>query len=72
MVTMPSDFPLDTTFVGKLGSKQYNQRNNIDPLTTPTGRVDGCGVLQWRASRLLPGEKFRINMYYDTFRAFDK
>ena len=71
MVAMPSDLPLDDTFVGQLGANQYQSRANPSPLTPlPTGREDGAGVLQWRASRLLPGETVRINMYYDTFRSF--
>jgi hypothetical protein len=71
MVAMPSDLPLDDTFVGRLGSFQYQLRDNPDPLAPlPTDRVDGVGVLQWRASRLRAGETVRINMYYDTFRSF--
>jgi hypothetical protein len=71
MVGMPSDLPLDDTFVGRLGSKQYAFRDNPDPLfPLPTAREDGAGVLQWRASRFLAGETLRINMYYDTFRSF--
>jgi hypothetical protein len=71
MVAMPSDLPLDETFVGRLGSNQYATRDNPNPLAPlPTGREDGAGVLQWRASRFLPGETLRINMYYDTFRSF--
>lgn len=73
MVAMPSDLPLDGTFVGQLGARQYASRDNpalITPL--PTDRIDGDGILQWRASRFLPGEMFRINMYYDTFRSFAK
>jgi hypothetical protein len=73
MVAMPSDLPLDGTFVGKLGSKQYAHRNNPDLLSPlPTDPTDGDGILQWRASRFLAGEMFRINMYYDTFRSFAK
>ena len=71
MVAMPSDLPLDDTFVGRLGSNQYQFRDNPDPLSPlPTGLEDGAGVLQWRASRFRAGETFRINMYYDTFRSF--
>jgi hypothetical protein len=71
MVAMPSDLPLDDTFVGRLGSNQYQFRDNPDPLSPlPTGLEDGVGVLQWRASRFRAGETFRINMYYDTFRSF--
>jgi hypothetical protein len=73
MVAMPSDLPLDDTFVGRLGSNQYAFRDNPDPLAPlPTAREDGAGVLQWRASRFLAGETLRINMYYDTFRSFAK
>jgi hypothetical protein len=72
MCAMPSDLPLDGTFVGQLGSKQYKYRNNPDLLNTPTPMIDGDGILQWRASRFLPGETFRLNMYYDTFRSFAK
>jgi hypothetical protein len=73
MVAMPSDLPLDGTFVGQLGKKQYAYRNNpslLSPL--PTNPTDGDGILQWGASRFLVGEMFRINMYYDTFRSFAK
>jgi hypothetical protein len=70
-VAMPSDLPLDTTFVGVLGSKQYQFRDNPDPVAPlPSNRVDAAGVLQWRASRLLAGETLRVNLYYDTFRSF--
>ncbi len=73
MVAMPSDLPLDGTFVGKLGSKQYAFRDNPDLLSPlPTNPTDGDGILQWRASRFLAGEMFRINLYYDTFRSFAK
>ncbi len=71
MVAMPSDLPLDGTFVGRLGKKQYAHRDNpylLSPL--PTNPTDGDGILQWHASRFLAGEMFRINMYYDTFRSF--
>jgi len=71
MVAMPSDLPLDTTFVGVLGANQYQFRNNPNPVAPlPSNRVDAVGVLQWRASRLLAGETLRINLYYDTFRSF--
>jgi hypothetical protein len=71
MVAIPSDLPLDSTFVGQLGAQQYAFRDNPTPLgPLPTGRVDADGVLQWRASRLLSGESVRINMYYDTWRTF--
>ena len=73
MVAMPSDLPLDGTFVGRLGSKQYAHRDNPNLLSPlPTDPTDGDGILQWRASRFLPGEMFRINMYYDAFRSFAK
>lgn len=73
MVAMPSDLPLDGTFVGKLGSKQYATRDNpqlLSPL--PTNPTDGDGILQWRTGRFLPGETIRINMYYDAYRSFAK
>jgi hypothetical protein len=72
MVAMPSDLPLDGTFVGRLGSQQYAFRDNPDLLVTPTERTDADGILQWRATKFRAGEMFRINMYYDTFRAFAK
>lgn len=73
MVAMPSDLPLDATFVGQLGAQQYRFRDNPSPLATPTpGRTDGDGVLQWRASRFRVGETFRINMFYDAYRSFAK
>lgn len=71
MVAMPSDLPLDDPFIGQHSSKQYDQRKNVDPVV-PGTRVDANGVLQWHANRFLPGETFRINMYYDTFRSFAK
>ena len=71
MVAMPSDLPLDDTFVGRLGSSQFQFRDNPDLLSPlPTGQEDAVGILQWRASRFRAGETFRINMYYDTFRSF--
>jgi hypothetical protein len=73
MVAAPSDLPLDDTFVGQLGSNQFQFRDNPDPLAPlPTTRVDGVGVLQWRASRLLAGETVRVNMYYEAFRSFGR
>lgn len=73
MVAMPSSLPLDGTFVGQLGSRQYEHRGNPDLLSPlPTAPTDGDGILQWRASRFLAGETFRINMYYDTYRSFAK
>lgn len=71
MVAMPSDLVLDEPFIGKLGSQQYNQRDNIDPVA-PGTKTDADGVLQWHANRFLAGETFRINMYYDTFRSWAK
>lgn len=71
MVGMPSDLVLDEPFIGQLGSQQYNQRKNIDPVA-PGTKTDADGVLQWHANRFLPGETFRINMYYDAFRSFAK
>ena len=48
-------------------------RDNPAPLPPlPTGRVDGVGVLQWHASRLLAGETVRVNMYYEAFRSFGR
>lgn len=73
MVAMPSDLPLDLTFVGQLGAEQYKVRANPSPLATPTpNRTDGDGVLQWQASRFRAGETFRINLYYDAYRSFAK
>jgi hypothetical protein len=71
MVAMPSDLVLDEPFIGKLGSQQYNRRDNIDPVA-PGTKIDADGVLQWHATRFLAGEMFRINMYYDAFRSFAK
>jgi hypothetical protein len=73
MVAMPSDLPLEGTYVGRLGSQQYASRDNPDLLSPlPTDRTDGDGILQWYAPHFRAGECFRINMYYDTFRAFAK
>ena len=73
MVAVPGDLPLDETFVGKLGSQQYQFRDNPNPLPAlPSPRTDAVGVLQWRATRLRAGESVRLNMYYDTFRGFAK
>ena len=73
LVAMPGDLPLDGTFVGQLGQRQYAFRNNPGLIATlPTPPTDGDGILQWRAGRFLPGESFRINMYYDTYRSFAK
>ena len=71
MVAMPSDLALDEPFIGKLGSQQYNQRANINPVA-PGTKIDADGVLQWHADRFLAGEMLRINMYYDAFRSFAK
>jgi hypothetical protein len=73
MVAMPSDLPLEGTYVGRLGSQQYASRDNPDLLTPlPTNPTDGDGILQWYAPHFRAGECFRINMYYDTFRSFAK
>ena len=73
MVAMPSDLPLEGTYVGRLGSQQYASRANPNLLSPlPTGRTDGDGILQWYAPHFRAGECFRINMYYDTFRSFAK
>lgn len=73
MVAMPSDLPLDGTFVGRLGSRQYANRDNNNLLSPlPTDPADGDGILQWRTNRFLAGETIRINMYYDAFRSFAK
>lgn len=73
MVAMPSDLPLEGTYVGRLGSQQYASRDNPDLLSPlPTDRTDGDGILQWYAPHFRAGECFRINMYYDTFRSFAK
>lgn len=71
MVAMPSDLVLDEPFIGRLGSNQYNQRANINPVA-PGTKTDADGVLQWHANRFLAGETLRINMYYDVFRSFAK
>ncbi|MCP3961440.1 MAG: hypothetical protein GY719_26650 [bacterium] len=71
MVAMPSDLPLDEPWIGSHGPGAFQNRNNPAPIgPLPTGRVDADGVLQWQASRFLPGEMFRINLYYDTFRSW--
>jgi hypothetical protein len=71
MVALPSDLPLDTTFVGQMGANQYQVRDNPQPLSPlPGNRADGVGVLQWRATTFRPGETFRLNMYYEAYRAF--
>ncbi|MBL8149411.1 MAG: hypothetical protein JNN15_05745 [Blastocatellia bacterium] len=70
MVAMPSDLPLDGTFVCRFGD-HFAVRENLDQVTTlPSDRIDANGILQWKASRFLPGEIFIINMYYDTYRSF--
>lgn len=71
MVAMPSDLVLDEPFIGRLGSQQYNQRANINPVA-PGTKTDADGVLQWHANRFLAGETLRINMYYDAYRSFAK
>mgnify|MGYP003693788355 CR=1 FL=1 len=43
MVAMPSDLVLDEPFIGKLGSQQYNQRANINPVA-PGTKIDADGV----------------------------
>jgi hypothetical protein len=66
MVAMPSDVPLDETFVGLFGFDQFKTRANLFPILN-AGRHDGIGVLQWEATRLRVGESIRLNMYYDAF-----
>jgi len=71
MVAMPSDLALDEPFIGQLGSQQYNQRANTNPVA-PGTKTDADGVLQWHANRFLAGETIRINMYYDAYRSWAK
>lgn len=74
MVAMPSDLPLEGTYVGQLGAQQYASRANpnlLSPLPTPAP-TDGDGILQWTAPHFRAGECFTINMYYDAFRSFAK
>jgi hypothetical protein len=66
MVAMPSDVPLDQTFIGLMGIGQYTTRMNSSPITD-SARHDGVGVLQWSVSRLRSGESVRLNLYYDAF-----
>lgn len=66
MVAMPSDVPLDETFIGLFGFDQFKTRANIFPILD-AGRHDGIGVLQWEATRLRVGESIRLNLYYDAF-----
>jgi hypothetical protein len=66
MVAMPSDVPLDETFVGLFGFDQFNTRGNLFPIPD-AARHDGIGVLQWEATRLRVGESIRLNLYYDAF-----
>ncbi|MBQ01374.1 MAG: hypothetical protein CL477_11895 [Acidobacteria bacterium] len=71
MVAMPSDLSLEGTYVGRLGAQQSASRANPNLLAPlPTGRTDGDGILQWHAPHFRAGECIRINLYYDTFRAF--
>ncbi|MDP6582534.1 MAG: hypothetical protein QF681_17925 [Vicinamibacterales bacterium] len=73
MVAMPSDLPLEGTYVGRLGAQQFASRANPNLLAPlPRGRTDGDGILQWPAPHFRAGECIRINLYYDTFRAFAK
>lgn len=66
MVAMPSDVPLDETFIGLFGFDQFKTRANLFPILD-AGRHDGIGVLQWEATRLGIGESIRLNLYYDAF-----
>ena len=66
MVAMPSDVPLDQTFIGEMGIFQFQTRANTVPIVDSL-RHDGIGVLQWAVSRLRPGESIRLNLYYDAF-----
>ncbi|TMQ04738.1 MAG: hypothetical protein E6J91_42645 [Deltaproteobacteria bacterium] len=66
MVAMPSDVPLDQTFIGMMGFDQFKTRANSSPITD-SALHDGIGILQWEATRLRVGESIRLNMYYDAF-----
>ena len=66
MVAMPSDVPLDQTFIGLMGVDQFKTRPNLAPIVD-SARHDGVGILQWAVSRLRSGESVRLNMYYDAF-----
>jgi hypothetical protein len=67
MVAMPSDVPLDQTFIGDFGREQFQTRANLFPILASAARVDGIGVLQWQVGRLRSGESLRLNFYYDAF-----
>ena len=67
MVAMPSDLPLDQTFIGFMGRDQFKLRANQFPILSSVQRVDGVGILQWQATRLRSGESVRLNLYYDAF-----
>jgi hypothetical protein len=66
MVAMPSDVPLDETFIGEMGRDQFKTRANTFPIID-SGLHDGIGILQWEATRLHAGDSIRLNMYYDAF-----
>jgi hypothetical protein len=66
MVAMPSDVPLDQTFIGLMGIDQFKTRVNAAPIVD-AARHDGVGILQWEATRLRSGESIRLNLYYDAF-----
>lgn len=66
MVAMPSDVPLDQTFIGEMGREQFKTRANPFPITN-SGLHDGIGILQWEATRLRAGDSIRLCMYYDAF-----
>jgi hypothetical protein len=66
MVAMPSDVPLDQTFIGLMGFDQFKTRANNFPIND-SALHDGIGILQWEATRLRVGESIRLNMYYDAF-----
>jgi hypothetical protein len=66
MVAMPSDVPLDQTFIGLMGIDQFKTRTNSSPILD-SARHDGVGILQWAVSRLRSGESVRLNLYYDAF-----
>ena len=66
MVAMPSDVPLDQTFIGLFGFDQFKTRANPAPILN-AARHDGIGILQWEATRLRVGESIRLNLYYDAF-----
>ncbi len=66
MVAMPSDVPLDQTFIGQMGVDQFKTRANNSPIND-SALHDGIGILQWEATRLRVGDSIRLNMYYDAF-----